>query len=178
MGSDCRICQKVENWRLTSGKMFQSVTSNIITGNSVKGRRFSLFVHYHSDNTYTHKKSQGSKGGASRAAWECILLSSSHHRQSPSSSARCAVKFNTRSWRFSRPIGAHTYTHSLQQGVVHQGCNNKRDPRLWQPSAPPRGALVFMSAWVRIGECAVRSECVRDGCSQHLPWSDAEQCVY
>lgn len=96
-----------------------------------------------------------------------ISLSSSHHRQSPSSSASRAVKINThiRDWRFSRP--EFTHTHISYSGVLLR-CNNKRDPHwLWQPSAPPRGALVFMSAWVHIGEWAIRSECVRVGCSQH-----------
>lgn len=152
--------------------MTQSNNSNI-SSNSVKSGDDFRYLYITTQITHTHTQTNARKQqkvefrGQQHRPLAHISLSSSHHRQSPSSSASRAVKINTHTGLTFLSAWVHTHTHISYSGVLLR-CNNKRNPhRLWQPSAPPRGALVFMSAWVHIGEWAIRSECVRVGCSQH-----------
>lgn len=152
--------------------MTQNNNNNNISSNSVKSGDDFRYLYITTQITHTHMntRKESNKGGASWGSstdhWRVFHSArATTGNHPPAALAVLSKSTHTRDWRFSRP--EFTHTHISYSGVL-QRCNNKRDPcRLWQPSAPPRGALVFMSAWVRIGEWAIRSECVRVGCSRH-----------
>lgn len=90
-------------------------------------------------------------------------LSSSHRHGNLPPALVTAVMANKNKPEVDVSLGPCT---RISYPSAQRSCNNKRDLVTVTASVPPRGArtLVFMSAWVRLGVCAIRSECMRVDC--------------